>query len=95
MVPEGRDTIPPEPGEEFKHSSTLPPFASEESVLELKDKFTELKALLGEVKSILTTVTDRVVSFAEDIRRIEARQNRLAGRVAAIDGDDEQNGVST
>ena len=88
--PSIRDTIPPEPGEDFKHHSTLPPFASEASVLELQDKFNELKALLGEVKKLLGTVTNRVASFSDDIRRISQRQTRLAARVAILDGDEEK-----
>lgn len=89
MLPSARDTIPPEPGEDFKHHSTLPPFASEADVQELEDKFNELKALLGEVKKALVTVTDRVGSFSEDIRRISRRQTTLAARMTILDGEEE------
>jgi hypothetical protein len=89
MLPTARDTIPPEPGEDFKHHSTLPPFASEADVQELKDKFDELTALLASVKSTLVTITNRVASFSDDIRRVSQRQTKLAARMAIIDGEEE------
>jgi len=90
ILPAPRDTTPPESGEEFKHHSTLPPFASEAAVQELQDKFVELKALLAEVKAILATVTNRVVSFDDDIQRLSRRQNRLAARMTILDGEVEE-----
>jgi chromosome segregation ATPase len=89
-IPPPRDTVPPEAGEDFKHHSTLPPFASEESVQELKDKFIEVNALLGEMKNILVTLTNRVASFDDDIQRVSRRGNRLAARMTILDGEVEE-----
>jgi chromosome segregation ATPase len=91
--PAARDTIPPEAGEDFKHRSTLPPFASDKRVQDLEDKHTEVMATLGQILDRLDTLTDRVSSFHEDNRRLDERMNKLAGRVAALDGKREgQNG---
>ena len=85
-IPPPRDTIPPEAGEDFKHRSTLPPFASEQRVSELEDKHAEVMATLGEILQRLDTLTNHVAAFHADVRALEQRVNKLAGRVAALDG---------
>lgn len=89
MVPTPRDTVPPEPGDDFKHRSTLPPFASDKRVADLEDQHAEVMATLSEIRGLVTSLTDRVTAFHEDIRRNSMRLTKLAARVALIDGEEE------
>lgn len=86
IPPKDRDTEPPEPGEDFKHHSTMPPFASDKRVADLEDKHSEVMATLGRILASVEMLTDRVTSFHEDVRHINERINRLAARVAMLDG---------
>jgi hypothetical protein len=89
MIPAARDTLPPETGEDFKHHSTMPPFASDKRVSDLEDKHSEVMASLGELRVLVTTLTDRVMEFHYDIRRNSQRLTMLAARVALLDGEEE------
>lgn len=87
IPPKDRDTEPPDPRDAL-HRSTLPPFASEQRVTDLEDKHTEVMATLGEIRSLVGALADRVTAFHEELRHsdIDERINKLAGRLAAIDG---------
>jgi len=89
IPPTSRDTIPPEPGEDFRHGSTLPPFASEQRVLDLESKHTEVMTTLGEIRKLMSTLLERVSAFHEDIQKLNTRMNKLAARVAMLDGKKE------
>lgn len=85
LPPKDRDTEPPTPLDAL-HRSTLPPFASDARVRDLEDKHAEVMAMLGQILDRVDTLTDRVSSFHEDARKLDERMNKLAARVALLDG---------
>ena len=87
--PDARDTIPPEVGEDFRHGSTLPPFASDERVTLLESQHSEVMATLGEIKDSLQVLTNNVLVFHDDIRRNSQRITMLAARMTLLDGEEE------
>jgi hypothetical protein len=86
IPPAARDTTPPAPGEEFRHGSTLPPFASDERVTLLEHQHGEVMETLRQILTSIAKLADRVTAFHEDMRRGDERMNRLAARVALLDG---------
>jgi hypothetical protein len=89
MIPAARDTLPPETGEDFKHHSTMPPFASDARVRDLEDKHSEVMATLGELRGLIVKLTDGVMELNDDRRRNSQRLTMLAARVALLDGEEE------
>jgi hypothetical protein len=64
----------------------MPPFASESRVTDLEDKHAEVMASLAEIRSLLTVLADSVAEFHADTRALNDRMNKLAARVAMLDG---------
>ena len=89
IPPAARDTEPPEPGEGFRHGSTLPPFASDERVTRLEAQHSEVMGALGEIRGMLVSLIDGSNEFRATVHELEQRVNRLAGRVAVLDGQKE------